>query len=487
LFAAILLMAELATAQTNQNAVAVVGDIYGVHCTSYTYQESQDYLVDWGTATEHDDSFIFWQNGVGGSAFLENIYILGIPNVLMWETTSWPAGFWPNPLPPGTYTQFWHGIYPETNAITHRTVGGGADGVQIGATAISPLTGSTFTWNNLSGMTLTTGGQAGSTAKNLFEISATALTQTNAEPPNPDHVPWLPDSPFVTVSYEQISAGVFGKLDTEGNAYKVLPDNKDVDATANIKGHDVNNYHLTPGKYTLGHVVIACSLPADRTTIGIGEVVSLYGMPAGTTWSVSGGGTVSPTNGSSTTFTAGLSPTTATVHAQIDGAELTQDFSVIAPSSITVIGYTNLPPGTEDPNGTMMGAQTIYSDIIGPTNVSFENVSFRENVPAPSMTWPNGSNTTDNVKFTVIPIHVTCGGDVLDKVKIDNNVPISYIFDGTNYVDFSFANTWTDQYLNDAGVWTDYYTLSATFEFRGSDKKSRVTYLGIPGSWQGPY
>jgi hypothetical protein len=193
---------------------------------------------------------------VGGSAFLENIYILGIPNVLMWETTSWPAGSWPNPLPPGTYTQFWHGIYPETNAITHRTVGGGADGVQIGATAISPLTGSTFTWNNLSGMTLTTGGQAGSTAKNLFEISVTAQTQTNAEPPNPDHVPWLPDSPFAAVPYDQISVGVFGKLDTEGNAFALLPDNKDVDATPHINANDVNNYHLTPAIVTLQSLTV---------------------------------------------------------------------------------------------------------------------------------------------------------------------------------------------------------------------------------------
>ena len=120
-------------------------------------------------------------------------------------------------------------------------------------------------------------------------------------------------------------------------------------------------------------------------------------------------------------------------------------------------------------------------------NVSFENAFFRENVPAPNINWPNGSNTTANVNFTTRPFHLSCGGYQPDQIQITNNVPISYIFNGTNYVDFPFPNTWTDQYQDDSGAWVDYFTLTATFEFRGSDKKCRVTYLGVPGSWQGPY
>jgi hypothetical protein len=382
LFAAVLVLTgqALALAQTNQNAVAVVGDIYAVHCTSYAYQESQDYLVDWGTATEHDDGFIFWQNGVGGSAFVENIYILGVPDVLMWETTSWPAGFWPNPLPPGTFTQYWYGSYPWTNAITYRTVGGGADGAQIGATAISPRTGSSFTWNNLTGMTLTTGGPVGSTAKNLFEISATALTQTNAEPPNPDHVPWLPDSPYAGVPYDQITVDSFGQLDSEGNAYAMLPDNKDVGATAHIKGHDKNTYHLTPGKYHLTswtHYPALTNTNRDRTTIGVGEQVDLNGMPGKTIWTASAGG-LSATNGGGVTFTApsnappgGL---TATVTATVGNASLAIPFTVLPPSGIDhaqIIGTNSYPLAAA-------GAGMKNAIWIAPTSVSFYRVNVME-------------------------------------------------------------------------------------------------------------
>jgi hypothetical protein len=406
LFAAVLILTgqALALAQTNQNAVAVVGDIYGVHCTSYTYQESQDYLVDWGTATEHDDSFIFWQNGVGGLAFLENIYILGIPNVLMWETTSWPAGSWPNPLPPGTYTQFWHGIYPETNAITHRTVGGGADGVQIGATAISPRTGSSFTWYNLSGMTLTTGGQAGSTAKNLFEISATALTQTNAEPPNPDHVPWLPDSTYAGVPYDQITVDSFGQLDSDGTAYAVLPDNKDVIANAHIKGKDKNTYHLTPGKYHLTswtHYPALTDTNRARLNLGVGEEVDLSGMPGKTIWTASAGAI--STNNGTITFTApsnappgGL---TATVTATVGNASLPILFTVFPPSGIDHAVITSIYPNSFSLGNS--GAKMDLNVYVAPTSVSFYRVSIME-VPGPA------TNTTGAFTNSA-PYHSTAG------------------------------------------------------------------------------
>jgi hypothetical protein len=123
--------------------------------------------------------------------------------------------------------------------------------------------------------------------------------------------------------------------------------------------------------------------------------------------------------------------------------------------------------------------------IIGPTNVSFGNINFRENIPPFNVTWPNGTNWTFNVHSTS-SLSLSCGGLVPDDIKV-NNIPISWISNGTSYVDFSFSDTWTDQYQDDSGNWVDYSTLTASYTFQASDKKCHVTYLGIPGSSQGPY
>jgi hypothetical protein len=203
-------------------------------------------------------------------------------------------------------------------------------------------------------------------------------------------------------------------------------------------------------------------------------------------WSATGGGSVSPASGSGTTFTASKSPSSPVVHAKKEGAELTVNFNVIPPSSITVIGLTNSPPGTETANGTVVGARTIFTDIFGPTNVSFLNAEVRESIPPLTVTWPNGTNEIIHVVATTDPINIPCGGSIPDTI-MSMNTPMSYLFNGTNYVDFSYTSTWTDQYKDDSGNWVDFYTLTATYEFRASDKKCRITYLGTSGSWQGPY
>jgi hypothetical protein len=235
-------------------------------------------------------------------------------------------------------------------------------------------------------------------------------------------------------------------------------------------------------KYTLGHLVWACALPMDRTTVGIGETVSLYGMPDGTKWSVSGGGTVSPTNGSSTTFSAGFSPKTPTVHAEYKGQKCTQDFSVIAPSSITVISNWDNPSGTVNTNGTTMRAETFYEVLVSPTNVDFNGAHFRENVTPNIIHWPCGIVET-NMPIIGFP-GVPCSHLLQDDIKAVADA--SKIFNGTNYANFSFSSTWTDQYQDDSGNWVDIQTLTVKREYNSS-RQARVTYLDVPGGWQGPF
>lgn len=288
------------------------------------------------------------------------------------------------------------------------------------------------------------------------------------------------------VPYDQITDGQIGQLGSDGYAYAEAANGSSVQVTprANVPFH---SFTTSPSPYRLNHFVFACSLPIDRTIVGIGEVVQLNGMPSSTQWSVSGGGTVSPTNGTQTTFTAAKSPGSATIHAKIRGTDQTAAFSVVAPSSINVIDSSNSPPAMENPNGTITGARTYYSIFLGPTNVSFANVLFREKISPEVITWPSGLVVTNLAKGTTNAILLpSCGGTAQDKIEV-YPIPISWIYNGTNYVDFSWGSSWADQYQDDSGNWVDFKTMKAAYEFRGSDKKARVTYLGVPGGWQGPY
>ncbi|HEY5233557.1 MAG TPA: hypothetical protein VIK35_08500 [Verrucomicrobiae bacterium] len=158
---------------------------------------------------------------------------------------------------------------------------------------------------------LKTGGPPGSTQKNLWDISGTL--NGGGSPPH------------------EMAIGSFGNLDTNGNAYALLPDNSPpIDVTPSVAGMNSYFFQLNqPTKYTLTHTT-ECTATGNtnnsRTTIGICESVDFAGMPGGTTWSVSGEGFISSTNGSSTVFTAKMSPGSATVTATIGNATLPTTF-----------------------------------------------------------------------------------------------------------------------------------------------------------------
>ncbi len=145
-----------------------------------------------------------------------------------------------------------------------------------------------------------------------------------------------------------------------------------------------------------------------RTTVGIGEVVDFGGMPDGTTWTVSGAGSISPTNGNGTKFTASLSPGSATVTAQIDNVTTQTTFSVVAPGSAQYAFFEDEPLGSQDPNGTYMGAKTIFAIVIEPTTVSFKNAPLKEILPPLSVTWPCGQTTPLIINGTTNAISIPC-------------------------------------------------------------------------------
>ncbi len=129
---------------------------------------------------------------------------------------------------------------------------------------------------------------------------------------------------------------------------------------------------------TLSSETVATS-PANRarTKIGVGEEVVVTVSPAeSVTWSVAGGGTVSPASGTQTTFTAGERASTSVVKARrADGCECTITFTVIEPSGATI----DRAPGTgiHHVHGTP-SAGFRGQPFIQPDDVSFENIEIRE-------------------------------------------------------------------------------------------------------------
>jgi hypothetical protein len=399
---------------------------------------------------------------------------------------TWPGGRWPE-FGIGTVTSLLDG---STNVAYAPTIG--YDYCYFGSLSFQSSDGDTTIQNQEQPeFVMLTGGAPGTTGNELYAISGGAFTMFYTDKS-------LPDPLSTPVPPNQIQIGSLGNLDANGVLYVSLPVHQEVTVTPHVNSSGYQIGHFQTTSYKLVSQTL-CPAPGNannaRTTIGIGEVVSCSMSPAITVnWSLNGGGSINSTNGSATLFTASHSPSTSTIHAKIGSADLSLTFHVIAPSSVTVLSSVDWPPRTGNTNGTLMGAETDYLDAIGPTNVSFDNVLFREN-PEPSsiaVTWPNGTNTTIHFNRTTSGWNIACGqftvGDQITSPAVPSPlIPTSYLFNGTANVDFSFGNSWTYQYMNEAGAWVDFYTLTYEVEYHGSNKQCHVIYLGKPGGWQGPY
>ncbi len=190
--------------------------------------------------------------------------------------------------------------------------------------------------------------------------------------------------------------------------------------------------------------------PADRTRtkIGIGEEVVCSIVPSmSVNCSVTGGGTVSPTTGNSTTFTASKSPSSSTVHAQIARADCTVTFMVVAPDGMTTSLASDGNLGSLGTNN--IGAKSFFDCYVLPNDVSFYNVEFRENIPGEAYTWPDG--TGGSRLSAIVPWGVAFDNKTTDTVSSGLD-PVARIFDGTNYVDFTYGVCVPEEYKNEAGT-----------------------------------
>jgi hypothetical protein len=122
------------------------------------------------------------------------------------------------------------------------------------------------------------------------------------------------------------------------------------------------------------------TLPTNRNrlSVGVGELVdlTLVGGPSSTTWSLSGGGTLSATNGTTITFTAPDRATNCTITANCIGTSgcNTKTFIVYEPSSVNL--STNFLPLRHASGRPDIGFQAVIG--LMPDTVNFANVECQE-------------------------------------------------------------------------------------------------------------
>jgi hypothetical protein len=221
-------------------------------------------------------------------------------------------------------------------------------------------------------MKMATGGPLGSTAQNLWVISASATDKATGLP----------------IPFPQISIAGLGNLDTNGNLYVMLADNQTNKFTPEVAGN--TNYTFTTPvatEYVLTHQTKYPALTdtnLSRLNLGVGEYVTFGGMPADTQWTASGGG-VSTNIGSGPLFTApsnappgGLSVTvTATCHGK---SPPPTTFTVFPPNNYDA-AHTYIYATKSAGYGyatNQVAAGMLVKVCIAPTSVSFYRVQIKE-------------------------------------------------------------------------------------------------------------
>ena len=261
---------------------------------------------------------------------------------------------------------------------------GSLSGVDFLPLPVGALLWSSSTRTDKAKMMLHTGGIGVAGQKILVAISVTASETLNA-------APWSRD-----VAPTEITIPQLGRLGSDGWVYGTATSGDTLDVTPIVSAPYYTYTKPNGGAYAL---ISRCSCPLKnlaRTTVGVGEVVSLYFSPSPysatdpspaaailsvpISWTTTAGSVSPSVSYCGTVLTSPSSANTATVTATVRGASVSKDFSVIEPSGINATrrGLESFPVG-------QVGAGMYLDVVLQPTTVSFGWVQIEE----------PGANATD--------------------------------------------------------------------------------------------
>ena len=221
---------------------------------------------------------------------------------------------------------------------------------------------------------LRTGGKGLPGTRNLFVGSCPVTGIHNHFYYEIDNWPFPYDIPNTMVRL-----GDLGMLDSQGLVYKSLPDQVTKDVTPYVKEREHFGYEVPViTRIRLTNECVS-PIPANkaRTTIGVGEEVSLYfdGTIANVTpptWTTTGGALSQPT-GWNTLFTAPDNEGNVNVTCNVHGEKFEIPFDVLKPNGVksTQRGLESFPVG-------QVGAGMYINVVLQPATVSFYRVEMME-------------------------------------------------------------------------------------------------------------
>jgi hypothetical protein len=219
-------------------------------------------------------------------------------------------------------------------------------------------------------------GDAGSTRQNLFVLNCPATKYYNLFWPEIDNY-----SDSATIPPARIQIGSLGALDTDGYLCVALGDNGTRDVTPKIPSVKYYRHNVAVGKYLLKSTVACAALTdtnLDRTNLGVGEHVAVFydvlnAPPVNISWTKTAG-SLSTTNGYSTTLIAPSNAINTTVTAHAKTANVPIEFTVLAPDGYHHADITSTPSYAVGVSAAKMHLN-VY---LAPTHVSFNAVRILE-------------------------------------------------------------------------------------------------------------
>jgi hypothetical protein len=370
-----------------------------------TYHGRMDF--EWGDfwQDEHaQDSALTWDDGKGGqqtstiNGSTDDSYYG--PSTYDFSTlNAWPATWWPN-LVKGTYTDSGGGFgggrpHPPQIVFEHRDEDQKQDYSYADFSGrYEPIYNGSYIETGHYTHTLRTkmvlkfyaGGMGLPKRKSVYagSVAAVGHKQTGTEGNYND--PVYDSNPIPS---QNITLGDLGQLDPDGIVYAVIDEGSTKDVTPKVDSKKWYTFGwpvLT--KYTFMSRVSCVALTdtnLERTSLGVGETVSLGSLPPETRWRTSAG-TLTAAVGSVNGLTAASQAGAATVTATIRNVSLSMDFSVAEPSGVqaTLRGL----PDAFSYNPQSVGAGMEMNVVVQPTHVSFSAIQMQE--PAEATTGITG-------------------------------------------------------------------------------------------------
>ncbi|MBP7652844.1 hypothetical protein KA977_05435 [Candidatus Dependentiae bacterium] len=303
----------------------------------------------------------------------------------------------------------------------------------------------------------------------------------------------------INSDYEVISGSLDNTLSVEfvtlvtASSYidiKDEPPYEDVDSP--YRGADVKGNANEENWEIVSEAVSPVPTDRSRTVIGIGEIINLKITPEfEVKWYCSGDGKLNAGQGEikknvELTANKSLSASSATVRAEIGLKTKTKVYTIELPQEIYFSKMFDYPLGIDGPPNNYIGAKTEFEITVTPTTVSFKNVKFHENIPSIYVSWPN--NTQTYIGGRIVDWDV--GFDNLGTDMVSTGYySSSKLLSGASYVDFSFGNSFPDEFETDDGDWVPFFNCSY-FDLYYSNLEAKVKVYGAnndEGGLQGPY